>query len=331
MDQPRNRHVPNTMAERTHESVGCGGTAPFPITLLAYCVLFTANGAAQTAGALPRVLELPASTRAMALGNAYMMNARHADAVFYHPALLTGASGFGLDLQRWGANSSSTTVSAARQWLGGGIGVGLQTLQYGAAAEGSDTAPGGQDHLFTLGPSPVSERVATVGYSRELFGIDFGVATKLVEQRVGTTRDAGVLFDFGVATDLGPLKAGLTYRNVGSDLSLDGRDMARPDGVTFGVGAYGEPVGILDVGVTGALTYVGDQAIPSGGVEIGYWPIRGRTFVARIGARRVPEGDASRLSFGFAFWGDNITLEWAFQPVDVDGASGTHRFGVRWR
>ena len=27
----------------------------------------------------------------------------------------------------------------------------------------------------------------------------------------------------------------------------------------------------------------------------------------------------------------NITLEWAFQPVDVDGASGTHRFGVRWR
>ena len=30
MDQPRNRHVPNTMAERTHESVGCGGTAPSP-------------------------------------------------------------------------------------------------------------------------------------------------------------------------------------------------------------------------------------------------------------------------------------------------------------
>ncbi len=137
-----------------------GGPPPFPITLLAYCVLFTANGAAQTAGALPRVLELPASTRAMALGNAYMMNARHADAVFYHPALLTGASGFGLDLQRWGANSSSTTVSAARQWLGGGIGVGLQTLQYGAAAEGSDTAPGGPDPLFPLGSSPAAARVA---------------------------------------------------------------------------------------------------------------------------------------------------------------------------
>ena len=298
---------------------------------LAYCLLCTANAAAQTAGALPRVLELPASTRAMALGDAYMMNARHADALFYHPALLAGASGFGLDLQRWGASSSSTTLSAARQWMGVGIGVGLQTLQYGAPAEGFEAAPGGQDHLFTLGASPVSERIATVGIARELFGIDIGVATKLVEERVGAARDAGLLFDFGVSTDLGPLTAGLTYRNVGSDLSVGGRDVARPDAVTLGVGTYGEQLGILDIGITSAVTYVGDEVIPSGGVEIGYWPIRGRTFVARIGARRVPGGDASPLSLGFAFWGDNITLDWAFQPVDVDGASGTHRFGVRWR
>ena len=298
---------------------------------LACCILFAADLAAQNAGTLPRVLELPASTRAMALGDAYMMNARHADALFYHTALLAGASCFGLDVQRWGVNSSSATVSAARQSLGGGIGVGLQTLQYGAPAEGPGAAPDGQDHLFTLSASPVSERVATVGYARELFGMEIGVATKLVEERVGATRDASLFFDFGIAADIGPVKAGLTYRNLGSDLSLDGRDVARPDGLTFGVGAYGEQVGILDVGFTGAVTYVGDQAIPSGGVEVGYWPIRGRTFVMRIGARRVPEGDASPLSLGFAFWGDNITLEWAFQPVDVDGASGTHRFGVRWR
>ena len=303
-----------------------------PIRFILVCSgLLTSNLAAQTAGALPRVLELPASTRAMALGDAYMMNARHADAMFYHPALLTAASGFGLDIQRWGSSSSAATVSAARQWLGGGIGVGLQTLQYGAPAEGLDAAPAGQDHLFTTGASPVSERIATLAYARELFGIDFGFATKFVEERVGAERDAGVLVDFGVATEIGPVTAGLTYRNAGSDLSLDGLDLARSDGVTLGVGAYGEQLGILDVGFTGALTYVGDQAIPSGGLEIGYWPIRGRTFVARIGARHVPEGDASPLSFGFAFWGDNITLDWAFQPVDVEGASGTHRFGVRWR
>ena len=298
---------------------------------LAYCLLCTANAAAQTAGVLPRVLELPASTRAMALGDAYMMNARHADALFYHPALLTGASGFGLDLQRWGTSGSSTMLSAARQWLDVGIGVGLQTLQYGASAEGFEAAPAGQDHLFSLGASPVSERIATVGIARELFGIDIGVATKLVEERVGAARDSGLLFDFGIATDLGPLTAGLTYRNVRSDLSVGGRDTARPDAVTLGIGAYGEQLGILDIGITSAITYVGDEIITSGGVEIGYWPIRGRTFVARIGARRVPEGSASPLSLGFAFWGDIIILEWAFQPIDVDGTAGTHRFGVRWR
>ena len=76
---------------------------------------------AQMSGSLPRVLELPASTRAMALGDAYMMNAQHADALFYHPALLTEASGFGLELQRWGTNSTATAASAAMQWLGGGV------------------------------------------------------------------------------------------------------------------------------------------------------------------------------------------------------------------
>ncbi len=179
--------------------------APCDAFTTAFGIVFTASVDAQNTGTLPRVLQLPASTHAMALGDAYMMNAGHADAIFYHPARLVGASGFGLDVQRWGANSSSTTVSAARQWLGGGIGVGLQTLQYGAQAEGLLAAPAGQDHLFTLGASPVSERVATVAYARELGGLDIGIATKLVEERVGTTRDAALLVDFGVAARLGPV------------------------------------------------------------------------------------------------------------------------------
>jgi len=289
---------------------------------------------AQTPGALPRIAELPASTRAMALGNAYMMDAGHADALFYHPSLLSDASGFGLDLQRWGTSSTSTTASAAMQWFGGdlGVGIGLQSMQFGAAsAVAAEAAPGGQDHLFTLGPVPVSERIATLGIARDVMGIDVGVATKFVEERVGSSRDATMLFDIGVSTDLGPLTAGLTYRNLGSDLTPGATVPSRPDGLTLGIGAYGQQLGILDVGLTGALSYVGEEMIPAGGIEVGYWPIQGRTFVARIGARRVVEGNASPASFGFAFWGDDITVEWAFQPVDISGASGTHRFGIRWR
>ncbi len=86
---------------------------------VALLLFVPASLSAQTGGVLPKVTQLPASTRAMALGDSYMMNAGHADAIFYHPALLTGARGFGADVQRWGGESSSAAVSGAMQWYGG--------------------------------------------------------------------------------------------------------------------------------------------------------------------------------------------------------------------
>lgn len=297
--------------------------------LLVATLLSPLSVVAQTAGALPQVLELPASTRAMALGDAYMMNARHSDVLFYHPALLTGASGFGLDVQRWGSESSSTAASAAMQWLGGGIGIGLLTLQYGAPGERGAAAPGGQDHLFESGDVPVSERVAVVGYAREVFGIDVGVAGKLVEERVGGDQDTEAMVDLSLSTEVGPLTVGLTARDWGREPIVE-TGGAQPSRLVLGAGAYGQQVGIFDVGLTGALSYSEDQTVVSGGVEVGYWPIRGRTFVARAGIRQVPEGDGSPFSFGFAFWGDNMVLEWAYRPFGEIEA-GTHRFGMRWR
>ncbi len=85
------------------------------------------------------------------------------------------------------------------------------------------------------------------------------------------------------------------------------------------------------MGLSGALTRRDDGELLAGaGLEVGYWPINGRTFVARIGVERVPEGEASPLTLGFAFWGDDLVLEWAFRDFGTLG-EGTHRFGVRWR
>lgn len=265
----------------------------------------------------------------MALGNAYMMDSGHADGVFYHPALLTGAGGFGLDVQHWGEESYSSAASAAMQWLGGGVGIGLVTLQYSTPGAGPAALPAGQDFLFDTGPVGVSERVAVVGYARELFGIDIGVAGKLVEQRVGGARDAEGLLDIGAATELGPVTVGLTARDMGGDpLAQSGTDDFEPDRVVLGAGAYGQPVGPLDVGFSAAATLEDEELLVSGGIEIGYWPLRGRTFLARAGLSQVPDGsDMTPLGLGLAYWGDNLVLEWAFQLDDGD----THRFGVRWR
>ena len=100
------------------------------VLVSALVVICSTKLSAQTYHTLPRVLDLPASTRAMALGGAYMTNSPQADVLFYNPALLVGVQSFGLDIQQWGAASWTSTAVAARQWFGGGIGIGLQVLQY---------------------------------------------------------------------------------------------------------------------------------------------------------------------------------------------------------
>jgi hypothetical protein len=287
--------------------------------------------AAQAEGRLPLVLELPASTRAMALGDAYMMGSGHADALFYHPALVGAASGFGLDVERWSGEATSATVSAAMPWFGGGVAVGLQTLQYGGTSGGTTLLPSGQDVLFDVGTATTSERVASVAYGRGLFGIQIGAAAKLVEQRVANERDATAAIDVGVATTVGRLTVGLTGANLGPDLKLPSGAAPLPTRITLGVGAYGRQVGPLDLGLSGALTRRDDGELLAGaGIEVGYWPINGRTFVARIGVERVPEGEASPLTLGFAFWGDDLVLEWAYRDFGTLGEA-THRLGIRWR
>lgn len=286
---------------------------------------------AQTSGRAPRVLQLPSSTRAMALGDAFMMNSRHADAVFYHPALIRQASGFGLDVQTWSGEASAASASAAVGWFGGGVAIGLQTLQYGAPAGPVEAYPTGHDVLFDVGPSPTSERVASLGFAHALLGVDVGMTGKLVEQRIAGERDATAAVDVGLATDVGPFTVGLSARNLGPDMEFADGTASLPRQVTLGAGAYGRPVGPFDLGVTGAVTYESEEVVPGAGLELGYWPVNGRTFVARVGARRVPEGDASPFTFGFAFWGDDLVLEWAYQPFGGELDEATHRFGVRWR
>lgn len=303
--------------------------------VVALAALAPATLTAQTGGVLPKATQLSGSTRAMALGDSYQPGSGHADAIFYHPALLAGAGGFGLDAQRWSGEGSAAAASAAVQWLGGTIGIGLRSLQYGAFGTAALAAPAGQDHLFLAGPVPVSERIATLAYARALpffdLDIDLGVSVDLVDERVGPSSHRVTLFDVGLAREVGPVELALTAHDVGEKPIFDAGD--EPALVTLGVGGYGRQVGPVDVGVAGHVGLDREEEVRYGaGVEVGYWPVQGRTFVARFGFQDVPDGsDASHFTTGFAFWGDDVTVEWAFRPVSDEDEGGTHRFGVRWR
>lgn len=286
---------------------------------------------AQSGGVLPQSTHLPASTRAMALGDAYQMGSGHADAIFYHPALLSRASGFGLDVQRWSAEASSVAASAAVGWFGGNVGIGLRSTQFGSTLAGLQTMST-QDPLFVASSVPVSERVATLGYSRDFYlGLDLGVTVDLVDQRVGSQIHGVTLFDIGVSRSIGPLVAGLTVHDIGAKPIID--TGSAPARYTLGVGQYGRPLGPLDFGFAAQLGLdQADEFTWGGGVEFGYWPVQGRTFVARLGLQNVPNGsEASPVTAGFAFWGDDLTLEWAMRPFSGADDGGTHRFGIRFR
>jgi hypothetical protein len=244
----------------------------------------------------------------MALGGAYVMGAAQADAVFQHPSLLREASGMTLDLQRWGSASGSTSAAAVTSWFGGalGVAVGVQSMQHGYSDPASLSGRA-LDDLFSGGAEPVSERAAVLGVSHGLGtgDVEWGMAFRLSEERI-----------------VGPGTVGVTFPDVGHSIA----------DVDLGVGAYGWELGPVDVGVSGRLSGVDDEVVAGGGVEVGYWPIRGRTFVGRVGVQSVPEGsDASPVTLGFAYWGDALVLEWAFHPYDGAPESGTHRFSLGWR
>src|SRR5690606_20855009 len=137
--------------------------------------------------------------------------------LFTHPALLTQASGFSLDLQRWGEQASLASASAATGWFGGdiGVGIGIRALQYTGPGPGEAAAPSGDDHLFSAGSTPVSERVAALGVSRAFFGIGIGASIELLEERVGGVSASALNVDLGVARRVGPVTVGVTTQDWG--------------------------------------------------------------------------------------------------------------------
>src|SRR5690606_41688162 len=95
----------------------CGVTPVLTLSLV-LTLLLPSAAAAQTPGSLPKLSELPASTRAMALGDADMSGAGQPDALYYHPALLPGSGGLSVAMQAWGPDTNAASGPAAPQWRG---------------------------------------------------------------------------------------------------------------------------------------------------------------------------------------------------------------------
>jgi hypothetical protein len=271
------------------------------------------------------------------LGNTFALGYRDSDAIFYQPGLLHQASGFSGSLQRYGSPSTLVSFSAGGSWLSGGVALGVQHLSYGADTFGT-LGGGGAPYLSsdvgslrTNGGTGVSELVVSAGYGRTLKGLQVGVVGKLVEQRFGPNKTATGAVDLGVSASPGPVTLGVAFQNLGPDMDFFSEDVPLPLGLALGASTERAPVGPLDLAASGALSYRTDgELVPSAGLEVAYWPVTGRTFIGRIGFRHLPEEQSAwPVTFGGAFMGDDIILDYAYEGFD--SGRGSHRFSVAWR
>ena len=292
---------------------------------------------AQTRERGPIILDLPASTRALALGNSFALGYQDSDAVFYQPGLLNRAQGFSGSIQRYGPSATLATFSAGRSWLSGGVVLGIQQLGYQADPAGwllgSDLLglPTDVGSLRERGGVSVSELVVSAGYGRTIKGIRLGLVGKLVEERFGSQKSATGAIDFGASASPGPVTVGLAVQNLGPAMTFAGGEVPLPLRFALGASTRRTPVGPLDVSASSAVSYrVDSVVVPSVGLEVAYWPVTGRTFVGRLGFRHLPdEQTGSPVTFGGAFMGDNIILEYAYEGFESGDPS--HRFSLGWR
>jgi hypothetical protein len=262
------------------------------------------------------------------------------DAIFYNPSLLAGAARFGITGTTFDSEATSLTMSASTSWWGGGVGVGLQSLSYSTDAASVRDILDGETDLFTPGGRTASERVATVGFSRSVGSVDWGLSAKAVDLRLGGEKDLTGAVDVGASIQVGRYRSdatlpssfrfGLAIQNLGPDLDVDGSTLGLAHRVVAGASFRRWVVGPLDLAASAELAREADGTlIPALGGEVAWWAVTGRTFTGWIGIRRVKSGPANRVSFGGSFRGDAFGIEYAFQKFGTFG--GAHRFGISWR
>ena len=314
--------------------------APLTRRLLPALLLAAAPLCGQNLEYGPVSLGLPPSSAAMAMGGAFQLTDPGSDAIFYNPSLLPEDERFGISGTTFDSEATSLTMSASTGWWGGGIGVGLQTLSYSTDAATVRDILDGEADLLTSGGRAASEWVATVGYSRSFGDLGWGVSAKAIEQRLAGAKDLSGAVDVGVSLGVGRYRSdaalpssfrfGLAVQNLGPDLDVDGSKLSLANRVTAGASFQRWVVGPFDLGASAALSREADgTVIPALGGEVAWWPVVGHTFTGWIGIRRVENGPASKVSFGGAFRGDALGIEYAFQDFGTFGVA--HRLGISWR
>lgn len=283
------------------------------------------------------VLQLPASARAAALGNAYSANGQDDAAIFYNPAQLAAAPGdgrsAGASVQRYVAESNVAALSGALRLGPGRIGVGLQLLDYGSEPEiVPDPDFGGERGRETGNRISATDVVASLGYGASIGRVRAGMTAKLIRQQLASLSDATGALDAGVSLDVAGGTLAAVMQNSGGLLTLGSTTTALPlvyrGSVAFPAILFG-PFRMIEI--LELSRQRGGDAVPSGGAEVAMRARDGVELAGRFGLapRREAASRGSRLTLGGGVSTRRFAIDYGYQTVE--GLElGTHRVGVRW-
>ena len=291
------------------------------LTLLASLVPVLAT--AQADRYAPIVVQLPPTPRAAVLGNTAA--ARDIEAIFGNPAMLGVAAGTVGGFARYDA---ATLLSFASSASLGPLSVGIGAQYLDGPAE-NDQLPLWSYALLVDGHLSVSSAVGAFGLATTFRGVRVGAAVKYIEQSQGAVQDAAPSLDLGLAKDLARLTAGVTVQNIGAGIHFPNSSAQLPLRVSAGIAGYGFTFGPFDLsGSAGASVLPSGDVLPAAGVELGYVPMEGYNFVARVGLRKPELRAQQPFSFGGSASLDRFSLEYAYEDWNGGGA---HRLALRVR
>lgn len=282
----------------------------------------------QTTGYGPLALTLPSSTRMLALGDVGVAG-RDDDVIFYNPAQLVVARGTSFSLTRLSATARGGTMSTVLRLGSGGIGFGVNYLEYQVAPL---MFPFNRANVIGPNVAAGTSALGAVGYAQSYKGFRLGASAKYAMDVVELERFGQVYGDAGIARDFrqGRYTAALSVQNLGQPLERGSDEIAAPVTATLGA-ATSRQLGPLDgVATAGAMYSRQDDGVTfGGGAEISWSWLVGYSIAARAGGRTAPRDGSSGLMGGVGFTADRMTFDVAVERLPGDRAG--YRAGIRIR
>jgi hypothetical protein len=252
---------------------------------------------------------------------------RDADAVFYNPAN-AGTTGVSLGGARVASASTFAHAASGMSFGATGISLGVAWLDYGA----EPGTPVPWRSLSARGMDDGLSAMAVVAASMTFKGIRWGVAAKLLEERIGNSHDGVPGFDVGAAKEFGTISTGISVQHIAEPLGVRGVGTDAPARLTLGANGGGRPVGPFDLSGALAVSVRRDGFVaPAGGVEVSYTPLDGYLLAVRVGAHRPEVGALNPFTAGASVGLDRFTLDYAFADLRAPGGGALHSIGIRMR